>query len=68
MRARPTIGPTMAPAIHALLELFSSLLGSGAMSVGVELLVGVEEAAVIEGTAAMDGSPVIWCQYRHLRV
>jgi len=61
MRARPTMGPMTAPAIQALLSLFSSA-GGGVTGVGVA--VGVEETGVGEGIAAIEGPPVAWVSTR----
>lgn len=46
MRARPTTGPTTAPAIHALL---SSFCGSGLTVVGAAVEVEVTDAGVERG-------------------
>jgi hypothetical protein len=57
MSARPKRGPTTAPAIHALLLLFSSSTGGG-----VGLLVGVLETTADERLADAEVvvDPVSW--------
>lgn len=53
IKASPTIGPTTAPAIHALLPDFSSGGGIG-VGVGVGVVVGVETAGVDRGLEVGD--------------
>ena len=58
MSARPTRGPITAPAIHALLSLFSSPPAVDETIVGVGFPVGVEDAGVADGIAAIEGDSV----------
>jgi hypothetical protein len=57
IRARPTRGPTTAPAIQALLSLFSSPAGGEEEGVEPPVGVDVDEAGVGTGIPAMEAAP-----------